>query len=98
MPFFERLPMTRPYFTRVSDSAGPPAQGETFENSPSVNPAERLRRWGALVATGEAPLPQDLQPDEFRTVLLEVARLRRERLVRLVARAIARDLHRDREH
>lgn len=90
--------MTRPFSTRRSDSACPTAQGEAFENSPSVNPAERLRRWGALVATGEAPLPQDLQPDEFRTVLLEVARLRRERLVRLVARAIARDLHRDREH
>lgn len=90
--------MTRPFFTRRSESADPTAPEEKFENFPSVNPAERLRRWGALVATGEAPLPQELQPDEFRNLLLEVARLRRERLVRLVARAIARDLHRDREH
>jgi len=88
--------MTRPFSVR-SDSANPTVSEDKFESSPSVNPAERLRRWAALVASGEAPLPAELKPEELRTVLREVARLRRERLVRLIARAIVGDLHRSRE-
>jgi hypothetical protein len=62
-----------------------------------VEPAERLRRWAALVAVGTAPLPEELTPAELTIVLREVARLRRERLVCLVARAIAHDLQGGRE-
>jgi hypothetical protein len=56
---------------------------------------ERLRRWAELIAVGEAPLPADLPTEDLRIVLAETARLRRDRLVRLVARAIAQDLEGD---
>lgn len=42
-------------------------------------------------------LPEDLAPEELATVLAEVARFRRDRLVRLIARAIARQIHGSRE-
>ncbi len=84
--------MTRPFFTPrpVPD---PTDSEDKFASSVSVSSVERLRRWAELVASGETPLPADLKPEELRTVLREVGRLRRERLVRLIARAIARDLH-----
>ena len=53
---------------------------------------EVLRRLAALVAVGETPLPEDLPPVEVRTILADVARLRRDRLIRFIARAIASDI------
>lgn len=54
--------------------------------------SDMLRRLAALVALGDVPLPEDLAPDELRTILTEVARLRRDRLVGFIARAIASDI------
>ena len=64
--------------------------------SPVTSPSERFKRLAALIAVGEAPIPSDLEPVDLSFVLAEVARLRRERLVRYVARAIALDFHRTR--
>ena len=86
--------MTRPFPVR-SDTSDPNFSGDKFGSS--VTSAERLRRWAELIAAGEASPPADLEPEELRTVLREVGRLRRERLVRLIARALAGDLHRSRE-
>lgn len=88
--------MTRPFSVR-SEAVHAAALEDQFEIAPSASSAERLRRWAELVASGAAPLPVELEPEQLRTVLREVARLRRERLVRLVARAIAYDLQGDRE-
>lgn len=63
----------------------------------SVEASERLRRLAGLIASGEASLPAHLATLELQTVLVEVACLRRERLIRLVARAIAADLRGARE-
>ena len=93
--------MTRPLF--IPRPAAEPTDAETtdsadmFASSDGVSPAERLRRWAELIASGETPLPADLALEELRTVLREVGRLRRERLVRLIARALAQDLHRNPE-
>lgn len=89
--------MPRPFSRRRPESASSSAARCDFERLPSVDPAERLRRWAALVAVGEAPLPEELQAADLKIVLAEVARLRRERLVRLIARAIAQDIHGNRE-
>ena len=89
--------MSRPFSTRPTASTSSPAPLNRSEITPSVEPAERLRRWAALVAVGDAPLPAELRPAELSIVLAEVARLRRQRLVRLVARAIAQDIHGGRE-
>ena len=56
---------------------------------------EQLIRLAALVAIGEAPFPADFEPQDLQIVLAEVARLRRRKLVRFVARAIAQDIHGD---
>ena len=88
--------MARPFSVR-SDSADPTLAEDQFGCSATVNSAARLRRWAELVASGEAPLPEDLAPEELRTVLREVGRLRRERLVRLIARAVAQDLQQNPE-
>lgn len=89
--------MPRPFSTGPADSKRSSTPRIRSKVTPSVEPAERLRRWAALVAVGEAPLPEDLKPAEIEIVLAEVARLRRQRLVRLIARAIALDIHGDRE-
>lgn len=84
--------MSRPFSTRRSDADDEHFLAIRSDVSPFPEPAERLRRLAALVAVGEASLPADMEPAEVSVVLAEVARLRRDRLVRFVARAIARDL------
>lgn len=88
--------MTRPISVR-SEAATPTDSENKFASSVSVSSVERLHRWAELIASGETPLPADLKPEDLRTVLREVGRLRRERLIRLIARALAGDLHRSRE-
>lgn len=83
--------MTQPFSNNDFD-ASRSSSSTTASSAPDRT--EMLRRLAALVAVGEAPLPQDLPPDELRTVLMEIARLRRDRLVRFIARAIASDLER----
>ena len=68
---------------------------------PSPTPIDDRRspgdpaRLAALVATGELPFPAGLAPAEAAALAAEVRRLRRARLVRLVAGVIARDLLRE---
>ena len=70
----------------------------TSPSHASLDFAQRCQRWAELIAVGATQLPAELQPTELQAVLAEVARLRRRRLIHLVARAIAEDLHRDSEH
>lgn len=53
-----------------------------------------IERWAPLVANGEVPFPKDLARDQRTLLLFEVNRLRRGRLVRYIARAIASDIER----
>lgn len=46
----------------------------------------------AIIASGCTAIPSDWPPDRLRPLLDEVHRLRRQRLVQFLARAIARDL------
>ncbi len=74
------------------------ARGEScdqgYEN-PSRHPSQnQLRRWAALIATGETEFPDDLDPDDRDLLLGHCRVLLRDRLVSLVARAIALDIHR----
>lgn len=81
--------MTQPFSTHNPDASCSPLPSRA---SSIPDRLEMLRRLAALVALGEAPLPQDLPPDELGAVLAEVGRLRRDRLIRFIARAIASDL------
>ncbi len=49
-------------------------------------------RLAQLVADGEVPFPRDLDDSTQRTLVLRVAHLRRGRLLRFIARVIARDI------
>lgn len=68
----------------------------TDEHQESTAP-DYLERLAKLVASGEAPMPIDLNPDDFHRLVESVARQRRTRLFRYLARAIALDIHRSRE-
>jgi hypothetical protein len=89
--------MSRPFSTGRPNFPRSHSPASRSETSQVPAPLERLHRWATLVASGEAPILADLEPAELSIVLAEVARLRRERLVHLVARAIAQDIHGDRE-
>lgn len=87
--------MSRPFTTRRPENEEEPTSADRSSSSPAAA-IERFRRWGALVAVGEAPLPVELKPAELKIVLTEVARLRRERLVRFIACAIAKNINGER--
>jgi hypothetical protein len=88
--------MSKPFSTGHSTSRRGTSPASRYENSPVLTPAEQLHAWATLVAGGEAAIPTSLEPAELSIVLAEVARLRRERLVRFLARSIAQDIHGDR--
>jgi len=69
--------------------------GRAFD-SPTHLTQDQLRRWASLIAKGETELPADLRSDDRELLLAESRRLLRTRLVHLVARFIALDIHRDR--
>jgi hypothetical protein len=77
---------------RFRQPGSPPCVAQS-EGSQVPARDEQLRRWAMLVAQGESPVPTELEPNEFVFVLAEAGRLRRERLIRFLSRAIADDLN-----
>jgi hypothetical protein len=69
-------------------------QQSAGSDSPSGLTPEQIRRWASLVADGTSEFPGDLAPVDRDRLLVATRRLLRERLVRLVARAIAIDIRR----
>jgi hypothetical protein len=59
--------------------------------------ADQLVRIADLVARGEMPVPQHLRAEQLHSLVREVRKRRRRRLVKFIARAIALDIHRSRE-
>lgn len=57
----------------------------------SAKPFE-LERWAQLLADGGAPWPADLPPATAERLVARVNQLRRRRLVKLIANAIANDI------
>ena len=51
-----------------------------------------LARQAELIATGQVPFPNDLPDGETERLRLEVVRRRRKQFIKLIARAIARDI------
>ena len=45
-----------------------------------------------LITVGMIEIPKDLNPEEFRELLIELRRLRQQRFIRLIAESIARDI------
>ena len=57
---------------------------------------DQLRRWAPMIADGQDQFPENLQPEDREKLLKEVRHLLRERLLNLVARAIANHIVRQR--
>jgi len=85
--------LTKPFLSSFHQSS--PADRRPDRVCGSEDKREQLIRLAALVAVGEAPFPADFEPQDLQIVLAEVARLRRRKLVRFVARAIAQDIYGD---
>lgn len=81
----------------TSQSAEVPQENldEPAFNSPIHLTQDQRRRWASLIAKGAAEFPSDLRLADRELLLAESRRLLRTRLVRLVARFIAMDIHRD---
>lgn len=65
--------------------SGPPSQGHSDD-------IQRLRQLVPLIAAGIHPVPSDLSPQGEQWLCDQVANVRRKRLIRLIARAIATEL------
>lgn len=74
--------------TQAKDSNGFARQ----KTAPRHSDLDVLDRIARLVADGELPLPQDLATEDFDWLVKKVRKLRRRRLVRFIARAIAFDI------
>ena len=54
--------------------------------------SEQTQRWAESIAKCEDEFPQNLPPSDRERLVKEVRNLLRERLITLIARAIARDI------
>jgi hypothetical protein len=73
----------------------PPA-GEEARTGSRLLSDEQLGRWAEIIAAGEEPLPQDLEPSQASALTHRVRQLRRQRLVGFIARQVALEVHRAR--
>ena len=70
------------------------------DNASSVQPTsptgltdDQVRRWAELIATGESEFPAELTGTDRQRLLDETRRLLRQRLMQLVAHAVAKAIH-----
>ncbi len=75
-----------PTATATAESLSLPAAGLS---------GQQLNRWAELVATGEAGFPDNLLKADEAALCRQVRQRRRDRLIRFVARAIAREIWRE---
>jgi hypothetical protein len=76
----------------------PPDAGEISEAAESKSAANSVadidvERWAPIVADGQAPFPQHITPPTRKALIQRVAQLRRQRLLKFIARVIALDIH-----
>lgn len=64
----------------------------TDPNVDLISTPEKLDRVSKLVAEGEFPFPTGLSPDQQVLLETEVRKRRQQRLVKFIARSIAREL------
>lgn len=72
-----------------------PIASPLSESPPFVLSQDQVERWAALIADGRDEAPQDLVEVDRERLHAEVRRQLRDRMVRLVARAIATQMHRE---
>jgi hypothetical protein len=88
--------MTRhqqPQTTPVPHASTTTAEATPPGLTPAELTSEQVSRWAEQIADGRGDFPQELPESERRRLLSEVRRRLRDRLIRLIARAIAAQLH-----
>ena len=90
--FYVEVPLTKPFPSGFHRGHSKDRQSDQV--AVRADQHEQLIRLAALVAVGETTLPTDLEHGELLIVLAETARIRRRKLIRFIARAIAQDIHR----
>jgi hypothetical protein len=80
----------------------PPNTNEFSKPAKPTSPANGVAdfdvdRWARLVADGQVPLPTHLESSEQEALVRRVSQLRRLRLLKFIARAIAQDICRSRD-
>lgn len=53
----------------------------------------KLDHIAKMVAQGELPFPENIEPEQMNQLALEVRKQRRRRLIRYIARSIAMDIY-----
>jgi hypothetical protein len=82
--------------TRASiDTAKHPASTSTPDSPSGELTFGQLRRWAELIADGRDEFPSGLRSDDHEVLRVEVRQLLRDRMVRLIARCVALQLHRE---
>jgi hypothetical protein len=78
---------------KICDNARAASTGEAADTANPLT-ADQLNRWATLIADGRDSFPNELSAEDREYLTAEVRRLLRERLLSLIARAIARDIFR----
>lgn len=89
--------MTSQRFTtpRVESVSSPDSASIPECNNANSSSQIDFGRMAEVIASGQIPFPENLSDDVAERLRLQVVRLRRKQFVRLVARAIARDIQKD---
>jgi hypothetical protein len=74
-------------FDKPAKPASPPSVGADFD----------VDRWAMLVTDGQVPFPTHLKSSAQEALMRRVSQLRRLRLLKFIARAIAQDICRSRD-
>ena len=80
-----------------TNSNGEPTDQSQVATGKPISDAERFVRLADAIAGGAAPIPAGMGDAELESLVTEVQRIRRSRLISLIARAIARDIRASRE-
>ena len=78
-----------------------PTEGNVNQASDTSMPpltAPQRQRLAEMVARGDGLIPKDIAPADRELLAAEVRTILRSRLLRLIARAIARDIHSQQTH
>ena len=76
----------------------PPTQSPVHcstDVGPSRLTNEQIERLAEIVADGRCPFPEDVVPGDAQRLKAQVRQRLQERMVRLIARAVAAHLHRE---
>jgi hypothetical protein len=86
---------TRPPINSISSNDFTARTQPTFDSDSGTLSPDQIRRWSELIADGRCEFPTALLPADSERLTAELRTLLRNRLVGLVARAIATQLHRE---